>query len=318
MFAKLFNNISPRNLLNAILLILLLSTSFWLFPFSDWQWFPKATWDWPRAKAPISYSVLLICTLLCAWLFAESQNRRRVFEGHYLSLVIAGGFFWLWLYPLNAGSQLWSLVLHVLLIGSTLPMLQSENPGSSWAYLAGLSIGASSFIEGESLGLLFIPFLILAAVRHLNGRTFLALLLGLGTSLYFAFSLDYFLDWNLISTWQSEVSHLDFFGYDSTYKRIVPLIVVGLFWLITVLVTLSNGHLYNNEQRKEINYWLFLGFTAIAGFFLFANSNFWLGLSIWPAASLGSLAVRSIQNRWLKDILLLLPFLAYLSTFFFI
>lgn len=318
MIAKLFNNISPRNLLNAILLIFLLSTSFWLFPFSEWQWYPKSKWNWPLGTAGLSYSALVIITLLCSWLFAESENRRRIFDGHYLRLVIAGAFLWLWLYPLNAGAELWTLLLHFLLISATLPMLQSENKGSSWAFLAGLSLGVSSFLEGESLSLLLIPFLILAAVRHLNGRTFLALILGFGSTLYFAFSLDYFWDWNLFPTWLEEVTNLEFFGYDSSFKRIAPLIIVGVFWVLTVLIILSKGHLFNNEQRKEINYWMFLGFAAIGGFFLFANSNFWLGLSIWPAASLGSLAVRSIENRWLKDFLFLLPFIAYLSTFFFI
>ena len=203
------------------------------------------------------------------------------------------------------------LLLHLLLIGATLPMLQSES-----RFILGLSCGSSlaPLVSGRREHRLLVPFMILAAVRHLNGRTFL-IMLGLGTSLYFAFSLDYFLDVTCIDL-VGGIFNLDFLIYDWP-------IVTSFLWIwgfsdICRPVTLSNGHLYNNEQRKEINYWLFLGFTAIAGFFLFANSNFWLGLSIWPAASLGSLAVRSIQNRWLKDILLLLPFLAYLSTFFFI
>jgi len=316
MFAKLFNNISPRNLLNAILVLLLMASSFWLYPVSQWQWFPKTEWQAPLAGPLISFISFTLLSILAPLIFAESQNRRHRFEGQYLSLLIAGMLFWLWIYPLNAGPQIWSLLLFGLILASTIPLLRPDSNSSALSYTAGLSISIASFINGESVVLILIPLGIMAAVRRLNGRTVLALVLGYGSGLYFAFSLDFLFDWSLIATWLSELQGLDFFHFNNSHKRLATLIPVGLFLVISILVNLSQGHHYNNEQRKEINYWIFLQLMGVTGFFLFKNSNFWLGLCLWPATALGTLAIQGLQNRWLKDGLLILPLLAYLSTFF--
>ncbi len=316
MFAKLFNNISPRNLLNAILVLLLLASSFWLYPVSEWQWFPKSEWQAPLAGPIISFISFTLISILAPLIFAESQNRRHNFEGQYLVLLIAGMLLWLWIYPLNAGPQIWSLFLFGLILASTIPLLRPDSNSSALSYTVGLGISIASFINGESIVLLLIPFGILASVRRLNGRTVLALILGYGSGLYFAFSFDFLLDWSLIATWLNEIQSLDFFHFNRSHKRLATLIPVGLFLVISILVNLSQGHHYNNEQRKEINYWIFLQLIGVSAFFLFENSNFWLGLCLWPAAALGTLAIQGLQNRWLKDGLLILPLLAYLSTFF--
>ncbi|MGB0978203.1 MAG: DUF6427 family protein [Croceimicrobium sp.] len=316
MFAKLFNNISPRNMLNAILVLLVLEASFWIYPFNDWQWYPNEAWPFAKAGAILGFILISSLSILLPLAFAESQNRRHAFRAQYLTLLLSGILCWIWLYPLNGGSQIWSVLLFAPLIFTTLPLLKPQASGSALVFISGFTIAIASFINAESTGLLLFVLIIMSAVRRLSGRTFLALVLGYGGALYFAFSLDFFLDWSLMTTWRSELQSIDFIAFSPSYKRLAILIPIGIFLFFSGLISFSQGSHYNNEQRKEINYWLFLALIGLSGFLLFNNSNFWLGLCLWPTAILGSLAIQGIKNPWLKDGLLILPFSAYLLAFF--
>ncbi len=316
MFAKLFDNISPRNLLNGLLFLALLACSYWTFPIKAWQWYPSEFVFLRPANSLFAFISLFLILLLSSWLFAESQNRRRSFEGQYLSLVGAGVLFWLWIYPLNAGSELWSLIIFGSLISVNLGLLKPEVNSSSKAYISGFLVAASGFLSGELLALIIIPFALLIALRRFNGRTLLAVLLGYGSALYFAFSIDFLFDTFLIESWWDQILNLSLFNFETTPKRIVLIAIMAVYIGLSVLVLLSSSHQYNNEQKKEINYWIFMMMLGISGFFIFESSNLWLGLCLYPAATLGTLAVQSVRNRWLKDALFILPLLAYLSTFF--
>lgn len=316
MFTKLFNNISPRNLFNVILVLLLVASSYWFFPVEQWQWYPKEAWGWPMAGPLIAFVAFLVLMISGALFFAESQNRRHNFEGQYLNMLIFGVLFWLWIYPLNAGPHIWALVLFAGLVSLTIPLLRSEAATSALSYSAGLLISLGSFLNAETIALVLIPFLVIAAVRRLNGRSFLALMLGLSSGIYFAFSLDFLLDTNFMSAWMDEMQAFELFHFRKDFQRLAVLIPIALFLILSLLITLAQSSHYNNEQRKEVNYWSFLALIGLSGFILFQNSNFWLGLCLWPTASLATRAVQGLHNPWLKDGLLMIPFIAYLATFF--
>jgi len=316
MFARLFNNISPRNLLNALVLILALASTYWFYPVHKGSWFPVADWEWPLMSPWFTFMVFIIVTIGASLFYAESLNRKHLFSGQYLGFLLAAMQFWIWLYPLNAGPELWSILLFSLLIFQMMPVLVPKANAAPLNFGAGFWIAIAGFIHGESIFLLLIPLGLSVALRRLNGRSMLALLLGYGAVLYFAFSLDYFLDWHLLQAWTSEMQSLEFFRFQLDYQRLIPLAIMALFLGFSVLVNLAQANQYNNEQRQQVNFWLYYALVGVAGFLLFANSNFWLCLIIFPSASLGALAVQTIENRWLRDGILLLPFLAYLSFFF--
>lgn len=316
MFAKLFDNISPRNLLNALLFLFLLGLSFWIYPSDTTIWFPIRNWSWPPLKPIGAFSLFTVVALASALLSSEAINRKHVFPGQYISLLIAGTLIWIWLYPLKAGSEIWSLFLFGFLIFYLLPLLEPKANHPLRSYGSGLAIALAGFIHANSIFLLILPLGLSLAMRSFSGRTVLALILGYGTNIYFAFTLDHFLDTQLLELWWNKISSLSFFSFNGELNRLIPLILLALLLGLSILINLSNGNLYNNEQRQLVNYWIFFTLVAVMGFLLFENGNFWLGLLIFPSSSLASLAIKQVNNRWLKDGLLLLPFLAYLSFFF--
>lgn len=317
MFAKQFNNISPRHLLNAFVVIFAISFSYWLYPSKATIWYPVADWAWPALNELFTFIVFNILALGISLLFAEALNRRHVFEGHYLHFLIAGVLFWIWLYPLNSGPELWSIFLFAFLIFYLLPILEPKAASAGRNFGSAFVIAWAGFIYGDALFLLLLPIGLNLAMRSLNGRSLLALILGYGAALYFAFTADYLFDMELMAVWKSQVASIEFFEFRKDYQRLVHLVILGLFLSISVLINLSQGNYFNNGQRQQINFWVYITGLGAAGFLLFDNANFWLGLILLPTASLGALAIRQVKNRWLRDALLLLPFLAYLSFFFF-
>lgn len=317
MFAKLFDNISPRKLLNALAFIFLLGLSFWVYPSADTLWYPVSELNWPLLNSWgtfISFSVVAIGASL---LFAESINRRHVFEGQYLSLLIAGVLFWVWLYPLDAATELWSMPLFAFFTLHLLPLLEPKARHAGRNFGSGFLVAIAGFIHGNAIFLLLLPIGLSLAMRSFNGRSLMALILGYGACLYLAFSLDYFFETDLISRWTTNFTSLDLFVFQRDYQRLVPLVLLALFLALSILINASQGHHLNSEQRQHLNFWIYFVLVGSAGFLLFDNADFWLGLILFPAANLGAQAIQQIQNPWLKDSLLLLPFLAYLSFFFF-
>lgn len=317
MFARQFNNISPRHLLNALVLIFAISFSYWLYPSEATIWYPIKDWAWPALNEVLTFIVFNFLALGISLLFAEALNRGHVFEGHYLHLLIAGVLFWIWLYPLNSGPELWSIFLFAFLIFYQLPILEPKAATAGRNFGSAFVIAWAGIIYGDALFLLLLPIGLNLAMRSFNGRSLLALILGYAAALYFAFTIDFLLDTDLIEAWYRQVSSIEFFSFQKDYQRLVPLVILGLFLSISVLINLSQGHHYNNGQRQQVNFWVYFATLGSAGFLIFDNANFWLGLILLPTASLGALAIRQVQNPWLRDGLLLLPFLAYLSFFFF-
>jgi len=317
MFAKLFDNISPRNLLNALLMILLVAASFWFFPMKEIGFLPKVLpWEINTLATIPGFSLLLILSLAFSWLLAEALNRQHLFAGQYLNMLFAGLLFWVWVYPLNSADDLWSLLLFAFLIFYLMPGLKPDAPVSGRSFGSSFVIALAGLIYGDAIMLLILPLGLKLALGKFNGRTLLSLILGYGAALYFMFSSDYLLNSSFIESWYQKLLSLEILDFTTSYRRAIPLNILSLFLFISSVVTLSQRKNFNNEQKQHLNFWLFYALVGAAGFLVFANSNFWLGLQIFPLSQLGAIAVHSVNNKWLKDGLLLLPFIAFLSFFF--
>jgi hypothetical protein len=315
MFASLFNNISPRNLINTAVVLFLLGLSYWLRPMSHVLWFPKEFTSLPSLNETGSYILISLFSIAVPFLFGEGLNRLHVFRGQYLSFLLAGILFLLLFLVMDFGPILWSIPLFLYLIFGLTPLLTPKSKAPTHVFGVALAIAAAGFLEGEAILLLLLPMGLAIAMRSFNARTVLALILGYGATLYFAFSIDYFFHTELLAQWLFEIKALGIFKFNPGLERLIPLILIGLFLMISTITCLGQSHHFNNEQKQLVNFWLYFLLLGTVAFLVLENGAFWLAFILLPTASMGALAIEQIKNKWLKDGLLLLPFLAILSFF---
>ncbi len=315
MFARLFNNIGLRSLVNALGLCLLLSFAFWWAPPHLMAWLPYTDLSWHNLGPLGFYLIFLLFTVGSAFAFNEWQNDQHVFAGnYYYFLYFFLGANLLYVYW-SFSAYLLSLPLLLLLISIARRVTLPKIDLSRLNFLAAFLVGLLSFFESEAVYLLSIPLLLSLFFGGLSLQSFGALLLGYGATLYFALALDFFFDWTLIDQSLGQWSELTWQMIDWPAQQLFGLGALTLHVLISLLVAYSQSARYNNEQKASLGFWLLLLLLGIAAVLILEHKGLWLSLCLFPYAFFTARALQSLENHWLKDALALTPILI---TLFFV
>lgn len=315
MFARLFNNIGPRSLVNAIIIAALLVFTYWFKPLASVD-MSFSLWGEATISGRVFFIILTVSVFLLAFLFNEWQNGSHFFEPNYyyfLGIITASlVVFYLW----QGGNALISWPLLMLLIWRSFPVINPQTDFARLNFGLGLGIGILGMFFPNAVFLLALPLLLGLFYSGLSLRSFMALLLGLGAVLYFTLSIDYFFDSSLVDLFFGQWADGVLYWIDLKEEMLWTCVPLSLHAAILVLISYGSSARYNQEQKRLIGFWLIVFLVAVLGFLGLAEKLMWLSLAIFPYAFFFSRAIQSVQNRWAKDGLILTPIIIYLIGVF--
>lgn len=298
MFAKLFDHISLRSLINALSISLLVLASIFFLPLGLIK-LSVLGYSY-LLPAWLSSALAFFCCGLCAFVFNETQNRRRLFTSqNHLSVLLV-----LLLFSTHLATNNLHLVVLLplaLLFFNKLSKLVSVADAKYLCFDLGLLAGIYSLLYGQLIFLFALALLAALFESKLSIRSLIALLLGLIGGVSFIAAIGVFFELNIFKMWFTQLAsiQLNFTPYNG-----LEWLTIGVILLLVVISYFSIPMLINKAnvlQRSKYVLW-FMAQSALLVFTLIFNDKAILSLFlIFPIAWLLSKVLLEAKNKWFRD-----------------
>jgi hypothetical protein len=303
MFAKLFDHISLRSLINALSFSLLVLACIFFLPLGLLK-LSVLGYSY-ILPAWLSLTVVLFACGFFSFLFNETQNRKRFFTGQNHLLVV--------LVLLLFSTQLATNNLHIvvllplaLLFFNKLSKLVSVVDAKYLCFDLGLLAGLYSLLYGQLIFLFVLALLAALFESKLSIRSLTASILGLIGGVSFVAAIGVFVDLDIYKMWFAQLAsiQLEFAPYSG-----LEWLTVGLILVLIALTYFSIPMLLNKAnvlQRGKYTLW-FMVQSALVVFTLIFNEKAVLSLFLlFPVAWLISKVLLEAKNKWFRDSLYLI------------
>lgn len=304
MIAKLFDQISVSSLLNAVGFSLLLHLSM--------LWLPSPAPDLLPQPAEFTWlfkALTIVVGFIAVLIFNENNNRSRRFDGHNHLLVVTSCLA-LVLLHYNDFAEAPFLMLAAILWLIKLKRLLDFKDTRYLYFELGLLVGFFTFLSGGLIFLLPISWILGIMLSQLNGRAWLASVLGAAAMSYLLVAVSAWFGWDLWSHLISELRGIELFwrpGEFLVYSSVLPL---GFLFLVALVYFPSLVNRANNFQRSALTFWYSFMLMSLAAWALLENKLYWAAFLSLSLGWILALIIANGSNKWWRSFLYLLLFTA--------